>query len=79
MAQEEHLLLSGPADVKLEDHLVRAASLKAQPQPRGQTTWSTALSWLNGPSDNTTRLGLFCCTASTVVTKAQTFTHCLLT
>ena len=43
--------------------------------PREQTTWSTALSGLDGPSEFTTRPGLFGCTVSVVVTQAHTFTH----
>ena len=44
--------------------------------PRGQTTWPTVLSGLDGPLDTSTRLSLFGCTAtSAVVTQTRTFTH----
>ena len=46
---------------------LRPASSKVQLVPRGQTTWSTALSELDGPSDITTRLSLFGCAAGAVV------------
>ena len=46
--------------------------------PRGQTTWSTALTGLDGPSDITTRLSLLSCTAGPVVTQAHTFTHSII-
>ena len=49
------------------------ASSRAQPVPRGPTAWSNALSGLNGPSDITTRLSLFDCTAGAVFTPAHTF------
>ena len=49
---------------------LRPVSSWAQPVPRGQTIWSTALSGLDGPSDMTTRLSLFGCTAGTVVTQS---------
>ena len=42
---------------------------------RGQTTLSSALSWLDGPSDITTRLSLLGCSAGAVVTPAHTFTY----
>ena len=42
----------------------RFASSRVQPVPHGQTTWSTALSGLDGPSDITTRLSLIGCSAS---------------
>ena len=85
VAQVEYLLFqvpslpSGPADATLEEHLawlklVCQASLKAQQVPYKDTTWSTTLSRLYDPADTTTRLSLFCCSASTVVTQAQTFT-----
>ena len=55
--------------------LLRPASLRSQPVPRGQTISSTALIWLDGPSDVTTRLSLVGCTAGAVVTQAHTFTQ----
>ena len=70
--------LAGPlAQLARHWSLLRPASLSAQPVPRGQTTWSTALSWLDGPSDTTSRLSVLGCTAGAVVPKHtwHTFTH----
>ena len=62
---------------------LRPASSRAQAVSRGQTTWSTVLSGLDGPSDTShttnfsglVKVSLFCCTAGTAVTQAQTFTQ----
>ena len=62
-------------DTEWPPSLLRPASSRAQPVPRGQTTWSSALIGLDGPSDITTRLSLFGGTAGAVVTQAHTFTH----
>ena len=53
--------------------LLRPASSRAQPVPCGQTTLSTALSGLHGPSDTNTRLTLSCCNASAVSSQIYTF------
>ena len=69
----------GPAKGRLPGPtLLRSASSRAQPAQQGQTTWSTALSGLDYPSDPTTRLSLFCYTASVVVTQTQTHQLSLL-
>ena len=53
------------------------ASSRAQPvsrHSRGQTTRPASLSWLDGTSDTTTRLTLFCLTANSVLTDQNTDT-----
>ena len=69
---------SGPAGATLEDRLACFARRARRPSRchAERLTWSTALSGLDGQSDRTTNLepGLIC-SASAVVTQAQTFNH----
>ena len=59
----------GPSGPAAQLVLNWSASSRAQQVPHGQTTWSTALSWLDGPADITTRLSMFSCTAGITVSK----------
>ena len=72
----------GPAGATLEDHLAffarrarRPGRCRADRLPGLRCLNGHRASGLDGPSDTTTRLGLFCCTASAVVTQAHTLTH----